>query len=311
MPTRPTSARRTVALLALALALVTAGCGGAPSTPTDAAPGAGSPTEAPTSTGGPGTGTADGGTETTATPSPTPSPTPTPAEADLGNPEAFAQRHTDGLRSTGSFAARMVAVVETPNGTLNSTQLARVDFGSDRAYGENLFVVENETFKGTLGGRLYRASGTLHTQAIISTSDGEPLIFNDTEAAPAPLNLTNAVPGNETATFGGEVAWAADQSWLRTGRTTYRGTRVTEYSGSIDTNLAGLFEDDRYLSGLEYTGQGAELTMLVDDEGVVRRLEAEFRSELDGDVVTIRIRLTITDVGSTTVTPPEFAEDGS
>lgn len=299
-PWQSRSPKRCVLVLAVALLAVLAGCGGGPASPTpvgdESAPPSGQDT--------------GGQSSTPAGDTPTASPTPTPPQAELPGPDALRTSHTETLRSAGSFTARMSVTYQTQNGTANSTQLARVDFDAERAYAESLFVVENETFRATIGGRRYRDGDDVYSQTVLTSSD-QPLVLNQTETVSTPMNLSSVMPGNETAALGGEVAWAADQSLQATGTTTFEGVRVTRYAGRVDTGLRGLFEDDNVLAGDVYSVQSSEMSMLVDEDGVVRRMEVEVTTEFGDQVVTMQILLTVTDVGSTTVSPPQFAESGA
>lgn len=292
--------RNAVVALLLALAVVLAGCGGTNGT-TATSIGPAVETESTTL----GTGTPTGTPTETSTRTATPSPTPSLDEATLGD------RHDRELWRAGSFTVDYVATMRTENGTVVNDRHVAVNRDGGVGYSSSNTTVYDPdgTPNVTITAETYVGGTTEYERTKLGDVD-DPLVVEDTLRAPDGINETNVMAGNGTvATRSGDVEyWVEGHDWRWDGVTTLDGDVVNRYR--LASSRIGTVVLDEVLFGNHsvVTGVRATNSRLLVDDGAVRLLELDLRWTNDGATNTMTVTLRVTDVGSTTVTRPEWVD---
>jgi hypothetical protein len=236
-----------------------------------------------------------GGDDGARTPYDVPSATPTtadgPGPAARAPPELLAllDDQAGRLRSVGSYTLRLDRTVRADGRvTRFRDETFRVDAGARRGLYSLRFL------RGERGGNatvsVYRRGGTVLTN-LTATGPGTG------EAGSLPLDRT---PANESvAAFAARSRAIRRVAVARNGTAVFDGERLARYTAAGPDSVAG------------WTGDldGYRLTVLVDDRGLVRRVvERRMRVTDGGTRFVVVERLSLTAIGTTTVTTPEWAE---
>lgn len=262
--------RRHVAVLSLALLLVVSGCSGLLSG--DATP-------------------ADGGEATsTATPAPA-TPTPVPftypdgySETGVTDSEAAAGAHTDGILSHDSFTVSYRAAVQTPNRSVQVDFTQQVNTVERRAHLVSAVTGGTNIAQYYANDTVYVRSESPSTNQTSYTSRQQTLNleeFTGTQfVAPAVAN----------ASYGEAAVVERD------------GETLVRYEARELTNATGLLGSDTSTENVT----SFSATLLVDEDGVVRRVEYRATVDRPGGERTLEVVVEVSELDSTTVQRPDW-----
>jgi hypothetical protein len=279
--------RRSLLPVLLAALVLTAGCsflGGGGTTPTSGS----TPTASPTATD-----------PATASPTPTATPTPTPApsqsfpagysESGVTDAETALSSHVGSLADRRSFIVDIDGSVVTSNGTQALRQLQSVDIADDRALVavNGTSGVERTSYFGD-GKRYLRVDppGENNTRYNVTNATLDPRGFTGSGFL-APV-LTNASYGeatvNETAngTFYSYSATSVDRSAFR-----------TLLGPSVDPENVTRFD-----AGI-----------VVDEEGVVRRMGYRAVVDRGDDELVVSVALQTYAIDEVDISPPPWLDE--
>jgi hypothetical protein len=209
---------------------------------------------------------------------------PRPPGADL---PAVLSAHERRVRAAGNVTVRRVETVTSGTTTRRRSYTYRVDFDGDRHR-----IRFEEGRNGTNGTvTVYATDEATYRRTV--PADGEPRY--------------ERVTGNGSDTVGSVPVRSLQELFVNrglvagleaSGTTTVDGERLRRYT--TDTLPAATRRNFRSVSRFE-------LTVLVDDEGVVRVFEYAIHARTAADERYVeRSRLTVAGVGNTTVTPPAW-----
>lgn len=277
---------RALTVISLCALLALAGCGGGPTGTTTTAPPSGTTTAPATTT-----------TTTTATTTST-TTTTQPSTGDL--PADAPERHVEALRQSGSFTVENRIGYSNDTGNIFAIEsTARLDL--DRGIGyknESLTPLMTPGF--TFVTEAYTAGDTTFQRVMVADSiqynrDSEPYTGNV-----QPVNFETVVGNASTNATDPGVPFDRD------GTTTVDGVSVTRYVANGEA-LAELFDPSQFQNA---TLTDATLVLFVDDDGVFRRTELGFTLESDdGELISFDLVNTYTEVGSTTVSEPDWLDE--
>mgnify|MGYP000067648145 CR=1 FL=1 len=192
--------------------------------------------------------------------------------------ESLIEDHSAALADT-SFTERMVT--ETNQATI--TQVRKLDPGDDQYLLESTGFGNSTTY--TDGDQHYQRT-VLEDQTQVSAVDSG---VNTSVVGPSSQYLTAFVSANVT--------------YERDGSTTFDGDDVARYTAE---GLDALSEEMRNDVGENTTLQSFSGSVLVDGDGVIRKVEVDIETERDGQAQTASITVEVTDVGSTDVEEPDW-----
>jgi len=265
----------------------------APDTTTANGTGTTATTDGPATTTTDETGTADGTTTDETT-------TASPGGDTSGDlPADAGQRHREALRSSGSFTVDTVYVLgnETQD-FITSNTTSQLDLDTDRGYRN-----------GTSALGQFRTVRSTYTDGDVTYHRTNNSIQTQYQRATAPYEGGSVQPVNFTTVVGQAANATSNVSYAESGTTTFDGVEVTRYEASGDAlarELGGGSTDLLQNASVE----SASSTVLVDGDGVVRLMNFEvvFVGE-DDSRATLRIEQRVTEVGSTTVSEPDWLDE--
>lgn len=280
--------RRPLLVAALAALVLLSGCsflGGGGATPTaetdDPTP---TETVTPTATATP-----------TSSPTPTPTPTPGPDYPDgyasdgIANGTAAAASHTDGLVARQSFIIDVNATVLTANRTAQVRQLQSVDLAQNRA-----LVAINDSN----GVRVTNYFDGETRYIRVDPPGGNETRYNSTNASLEPRAFTGSTfvsPALRNVTYG-------DANVTETGNGTFFGYRAATVNESAFPLLFGPSINASNVTGFD-------AGVVVDEEGIVRRVS--YRATVDrGDgPLLVSVRLRTVAIGDVSVSEPTWIDE--
>jgi len=291
--------RLTLVVVLVALASL-AGCsaliGGDDATPT-AAPGSATPTgSAPTVTPTEDrtvTGSATATPTATNTDTPTSTPTATPAPTRTFDAGTLQETHVAALRDAGSFQRASALVIRNASTTrfINGSYAVERD-GPAINTANITFVTDDGTEDFPVTTR-YTAGDTTWERRITdegTTYDEGTEPYNESDPDPVDARVAYRL---------GRIAFDVIDAtaWTRTGNGTIDDRNVTRYDASEGFAAAG------------YRNARGNATLVVDETGVVRFVAYRFVATTDGERTEYVYEAGYSDVGTTTVEPPEWTEN--
>ncbi|WP_276261305.1 DUF7537 family lipoprotein [Haloglomus litoreum] len=274
--------RRALPVLLLAALVLTAGCSflGGGGTPTGA--------DTPTPTASP-----------TTTDSPTPTATPTPdtsqsfpagyGESGVTDAETALSNHVDGLAGHQSFIVEINGSVAASNGTRALRQLQSVDIADDRALiaVNGTSGVERTSYFGD-GKRYVRLDppGENNTRYNVTNATLEPRGFTGSGFL-APV-LTNASYGEANVT--------------ETANGTFYSYTATSVDRSAFRALLGPSVDPENVTRFD-------AGIVVDEEGIVRRMGYQAVVDRGDEQVVVRIDLRTYAIDEVDISPPPWLDE--
>jgi hypothetical protein len=265
--------RRAVSVLAVALLLTTAGCGGV--------------------VGNDGTRTPYD-VDVTPTPTPTETATQVPTETTTQTPERApdplvekASEQSIKLRGLESYTIRYNYTSVGERGVSNAeTAVYRVDKSQRR---------ELIYFRPRAGDRTVEGGSYQTGEYVLKVSKSEDGPEYERDSSP-----TLSVGSSVADRFASDVTELIATDFQRNGTGTVDGERMTRYTVE-GTEAAPPSTEDV----LAY-----QVTVLVDDEGLIRRVEHRYVERTDGnETVSERTLVTLSGIGSTTVERPEWVDE--
>jgi len=198
--------------------------------------------------------------------------------------------HQRALLDAGSYTMEIVINDSRGSRARNYRQVFRINLTEERYY-------SNVAVPGISHTRIvYQGDvGTFHR---FVDDDGVSYV-NDTARSPAwpdsPLRRSLAVGGRTL------VRRIARYDFERAGTAEFDGGRLERYVASGTDNASG-----------PGTVTAFVMVILVDDRGIVRRVESTTRGRVEGKgEYVLRYRFSVTGLGTTSVTPPDWVENAS
>ncbi len=257
--------------------------------------------------GGGGGGGGDGGGETTtATTATTTTPAPTtttstpttgtdPGEENQGPLAGQAEVHREQLRAAGSFTSSISLDVSRGERSQQARIAYRIDFEEER-YLSDVSLTQAGT---TISGETYTAGETTYMRQ--ASPDGEIQYQSDTEPYEGqvqPVDVRDAMGGPQ---FGTELA---GYDLERDGTGQFQGQEMKRYTASGPDAM-----NTEPPQGVEEV-TGFEVTVLVDDRGIVRRISLHIEGLSSDDQEFVQdATIEITDVGGTDVPEPGWIDE--
>ena len=282
---------RTLLSALLVVCVAIAGCGGAPTGTTDT-PNADAATSSPgTSSISPtgSNGTTDG-------------PTTDPAAIDGAT---LAADHRAALAAT-SYESTFSFSVDLPNGTAGIAERRTVDRAAglatdvqtttlDDANGTTTVAVSRLTYLGNAT-TYERLTGTDYA-TVYSSNDGDG---------------TSTRPVNASDVGSSVVGAAASVDWTAAGTETVDGVEVTRYEAAGPESVRQFRDETSFgesaLNRVE-TPESANATLLVGEDGVVRRFSLTVAGTTDGRSLTVSLDVRFSAVGSASADVPAWLDD--
>lgn len=224
--------------------------------------------------------------------------TETPAAANFTYPDGFdsngvtnqsvaTRGHREQLLASSGFTVTYDATVTATQNTTNVSYTQEVETGSEEVHWRM-----NVSSGDQSGSRSqYYANDTVYSRA--RTVDGD---------APSYSNRSKQY---ELGTFTGRDfvrPGLADVSYGSSEVTTHGGVPAVVYSDASVESTAGLFGEKTDPANVSEFSS----TLVVGDEGIVRKLQYSATVTNDGTDRTVEVTVTVGEVGSTTVSRPEW-----
>lgn len=264
--------RRHVAALSLALLLVVSGCSGLLS--------------------GDGTPADGGGATPTATPAPA-TPTPVPftypdgySETGITDSQDAAGAHTDGALSHDSFTVSYRAAVQTPDRSVQVNFTQQVNTVERRAHLVSAVTGRTNIAQYYANDTVYVRSESPSTNQTSYTSRQQPLNLEQV------TGTQFVAPAVANASYGEAAVVERD------------GETLVRYESQELTNATGLLGSG--ISTENVTSFSA--TLLVDEDGVVRRVEYRATVDRPGGERTLEVVVEVSELDSTTVQRPDWVD---
>jgi hypothetical protein len=223
------------------------------------------------------------------------------------------QSHTENLESAGSFTSSFNASYAAGEGRTTINLTTRVDGEADRALQQTRLNASGSAVSGVLETATYTDGDTTYRQRTLDTDGGTTSSY-DSGSAPYDGSVQ---PVNTTAARFADALGDIDRvNWTQSGVEQYDGTAVTRYEAEgleafLNASAVAVPGADTPTEEPS-VGSGevieARATMLVTGDGTVRLLEVAFVAEAGGDRTTVSYRISVDDVGSTTVEEPAWTD---
>lgn len=243
------------------------------------------------------------GTDTTSEPDTTTEPNATPS-VDV-EPANVSESHAAALSAAGSFTSRVditQEVVQDGNTTAISVDRRTaidLEAGTGLRFQSSTGLLGPNT---TINTTSYTAGDTTYMR-VTSPLQDEPRLLNASEPYSPNSNVqpVNASQARGEAYIGQNVTWSSN------GTTTVDGTTVARFTASGAENLPDIAAS---MSSSNLTVERLDAEMLVDSDGVVRRLTLDVSgTQANGNSVSSSIEYTVTEIGSTNVSEPGWVAD--
>jgi hypothetical protein len=289
-------------LILLAVVITTAGCSALDAQSTTPAGEPPTPTATPAPTAQSVSPTPEPTAPPTATQSPTPTraspttPTPTPDpypdgydDAGVVDPATAMTAHVEALTSRESYAVSLNATLLDENDSVYGLRRAR----AVETRSSEILVATRIYGDGVL--QQYFANDTVYER--YDPPSGDPR-YRTTSSDYSVLEHTGSTVLRPSVA---NVTYADVDSLSRDGRTLYRyeGTRITDdravvplFGGNIDRGAVSNFQ----------------ATLVVDDAGIVQRLEYRATVTVDGGTRDLRVGFETIGIDETTVEEPEWTD---
>lgn len=274
--------RRSLLTAALAVLVLTSGCsflGGGGATPTD--------TDS-TSTSTP-TATTTPTTTPTATPDPSESFPDGYGETGVDDSRAALSSHVDSLTNHQSFIVDINGSVATPNGTQALRQFQSVDIDDDRA----LIAVN-----GTSGVERTSYFGDGERYLQVDPPGADNTRYNVTNATLEPRGFTGSgfiAPVLTNVTFGGPNVTTTENG-------TFYAYSATSVDRSVLRSLLGPSVDPENVTRFD-------AGLVVDEEGIVRRLSYQAVVDRGDDQLVVRVGLRTYSIDEVDISEPSWLDE--
>lgn len=229
--------------------------------------------------------------------------------------ESLSTDHVDAVTDEGSATTTVELRREADSETVSIERTTELDFEA----GER--TVDNRLVTSTLGGLV--STEPLRVQQYETPTD----TYTKTSSSLVEANYTHHDESGgwdeNRALYANTIDDATELDWTRQGQEQHDGTDVTRYTiadadkiedselnltltaSATQVNESGTVS----LQLGNVTVTDASGTMLVDDDGIVRQLRYEVELDENGESVTYVAVLSFSDIGETTVTPPEWTTE--
>jgi|AntRauTorcE11898_2_1112593.scaffolds.fasta_scaffold00500_15 hypothetical protein len=211
---------------------------------------------------------------------------------------ATVDTHQQRLADAGSYTTDITLTVDNRNETgegqnLSLTQQFQVDLESDTS------LMVADPARGLQS--VYTDGNTTFVQAKASAN------MTNAEAQYAQTQTRNL----DTKEASGATSMIIEENitYNRIGTETYNGAEVVRFEADENRSRAALermFAADSKTENVTVTEFSS--TILVGTDGVVRHYDLSYTAENNGQTVTTAATIDVSNVGATTVTPPEWLE---
>ncbi|MBX0304515.1 DUF7537 family lipoprotein [Haloarcula salinisoli] len=301
--------RRGVLVVAVALLIAVAGCSGPSGGATPTANGTENATTTPA---------ASMDTPTPAASTDTPTDQQTPTDGPDTEPDSDVEANGTGADLDGEELnnATRAAIEDAGSYTYQTTfrtasqsrrgqsrsrtnTTTQVDLEAEEGLRVSNYSSTGQQSSQTFSSTVYTDGNTSYQQRI--TSEGT----NYSTQEGASTGFGGITPVN-TSNFSQNLTFVTDGLvWETNGTTTLDGDTVTEYT------LAGVEDEDAFIQRLRLRGTLTDIsgTLYVDDDDVVRQTSLAYTVESQSGSLSAQSRLTLSDIGSTTVEEPEWTSE--
>ena len=275
----------------LVVCVVLAGCGGA-STETTDAPDADAATTLQTSSVPPtgSNGTTDDGTDEPMT------------ALDGGT---LAADHREALAAT-SYESTFSFDIDLPDGTAGIEERRIVDRAAGLAADDQTTTLTDANGTTTVATSRLTYLGNATTYERLSGTE-YATVYSSTDG-----DGTSTRPINASDVGSSVVGAAANVDWTAAGTETVDGVAVTRYEATGPESVRQFRDETSFgesaLNRVETT-ERANATLLVGEDGVVRRFSVTVAGTTDGESLTVSLDVRFSNVGSASVETPSWLDD--
>ena len=217
-------------------------------------------------------------------------------EGETLNTSALAADHASNLREAGSFTVVLSQHTTTGEGTTaEQHQRVAVDLDANRT----LLTISSARSNGNRSvsnGQTVYGTGEV---TYVRLGEGEEARYNRINGSGGPMSP--ALTGEQFVSLNTTSSLTTATNWTRNGSTTRDGETLTRFDATGNESVA-----DAVFAASDVTVTGYDATMLVTEDGTVRRTSYVLDAEAGGRAVTQRVDVRITDVGNTTVEAPDW-----
>ncbi|WP_336338078.1 DUF7537 family lipoprotein [Haloarcula brevis] len=232
-----------------------------------------------------------------------------PAPGSSGFDAAAVERGHFATLSDSSFTTSLSFRLSTVRDGENRSVFINRTVAVDRESGRSLSTGELVQPNGdALVTTTYTADGTTTERRVLARGD-EDLTDYRTASAPydgqvQPVNDSGVIDRSLLQSLG------ADIDWTYAGTETVDGVAVSRFEAS-GGDITGFAADDAVSANVSANGtvDSASAAVLVDGDGVVRSFHYRVTTERDGQPVTVTLSLSVSRVGDTTVTEPDWLSE--
>lgn len=246
-----------------------------------------------------GDGTTTTGDDLTQTP--TPEPQPYTQSGDELSASTLVTDHEAAIRAAETFTNRLTISIDTENGSLVLNTTTRVDLARNVGLENNRLLFEEFILDSTV----YTTGTSSFARDSFESNDTE---FTEYSKGSEPYDSNDPEPVNATESMQLDIIVDAvdGATWTQVGLEQYDGVSVTRYEAKGVDSFRDLRDDIDPAANNTITN--AEAVLLIDQNGIVRFIEITFEVDGDDGAGKLVYRSEITDIGSTTVSEPDWLD---
>lgn len=243
---------------------------------------------------------------------------------DTGIDGQLAETHTSAVTDAETLTTNVWANLDTQIGNVTFNSTTYIDFSASEA--RQVTVTEASTGNGLLSTTLAAVENYATAETVYKRTESD---FSD-EPEYNQTAVGNGAWEDETLTafLQTDLIGNADENilWTQDGTETLDGTEVVRYVANSDSQFEGFQEsatstideqsEDESGDGTSFTLDDDTITitsmsatMLVSPDGVVREFTYTVAGTTGEEPVSLEIRLSVSDIDSTTVTAPDWVEN--